>query len=39
MSKTTREQKILAPGYTIQYEVVSQKETAEDFVLRIGWGK
>jgi uncharacterized protein YcfL len=37
--ETSREQKIIAPGATVQHTVVSQKETADEFVLRLGWGK
>lgn len=37
--ETSREQRILAPGQTIHYQATSQQETADDFVMRIGWGK
>lgn len=36
---TSREQKIIAPGHTINYVATSRLDNAEDFVLRVGWAK
>ena len=36
---SSREQKIIAPGHTINYVATSRMDNAEDFVLRVGWAK